>query len=290
MNYRYLAVDFGDSNVGLSVSNGLLTRPLPVFKYPKCDYHKLRRHLIKVINFNKIVYVIVGIPLNDKSSSKIKEIFLSIIFKENFLKEKVIWINEDDSTSEALKFKARRRMKEDSISASIILDRFLLKKKWSNDMNEFDSTKKITEKDFIFLKKRVDELEKSRQGIVEKRRFVDGDRSENADWIVLTQEFEIISREIDRLRKAISEISEVISDQETKKDFVDIGSKVTYEIINETNPTTHEIEITHEIMTDPFNNKVSCKSPLGTSLRLRRVGDVLELPNLNYKIKILEIK
>lgn len=133
-------------------------------------------------------------------------------------------------------------------------------------MNEFD-TKKITEKDFAFLKRRVDELEKARQNVIEKRKFVDGDRSENADWIVLTQEFETISREIERLRKAISEISEVVPDQETRTDFVDVGSKVTYEIVGEESSGSHEIEITHEIMTDPFKNRVSCKSPLGISLR-----------------------
>lgn len=90
MSYLYLSVDFGDSYVGLSVSNGIIPRTLPVFKYPKGDYEKLRLHLVEIINLNKVSYVVIGVPFDVKSSSKIKEIFLSVVFRERFLREKII--------------------------------------------------------------------------------------------------------------------------------------------------------------------------------------------------------
>jgi RNase H-fold protein (predicted Holliday junction resolvase) len=91
MNYRYLAIDFGESNVGFAVSNGFLARPLEVFKYPQGNYNVLKNYLFKIIEKNNPDVIVVGIPSsNIKSTLKIKEIFLSFLLNESNLKEKIV--------------------------------------------------------------------------------------------------------------------------------------------------------------------------------------------------------
>lgn len=125
MNYRYLAIDFGESYVGFAVSNGILARPLEVFKYPQGNYKILQKHLFKIIEKNSPSLIIVGIPLSSLNSSlKIKDIFNNFLFDKNNWKEKLIWFDEDYSTKEAILLKKKRRMREDSIAASIILEKY----------------------------------------------------------------------------------------------------------------------------------------------------------------------
>lgn len=125
MNYHYLAIDFGESNVGFAVSNGSLAKPLPIFKYPQGSYQFLRIHILELLRINKPVVIVVGIPANENSSSKIKHIFLSLIFEESELRQKIVWANEDFSTQEATLLKKRKRLREDSIAASIILENYI---------------------------------------------------------------------------------------------------------------------------------------------------------------------
>lgn len=127
MSYYYLAIDFGESNIGLSVSNGFLSQPLKVFKYPRNNYQILKEYLIRIINENKVSVVIIGVPFsNEKNTSKIKNIFLSFIFEEEEFKKKIVWVNEDYSTKEAILLKKRKKKREDSIAASIFLENYFL--------------------------------------------------------------------------------------------------------------------------------------------------------------------
>ncbi|WNE41841.1 MAG: Putative pre-16S rRNA nuclease [Mycoplasmataceae bacterium] len=126
MSYRYLAIDFGESYVGFAVSNGILARPLEVFKYPQANYKILQKHLFKIIEKNAPSVIIVGIPLSSPNSSlKIKEIFNDFLFDKSGWKEKLIWFDEDYSTKEAILLKKKKRMREDSIAASIVLEKYL---------------------------------------------------------------------------------------------------------------------------------------------------------------------
>lgn len=125
MSYQYLAIDFGQSYVGFSVSNGYLTKPLDVFKYPQGNYQVLRNHLFKIIEKYNPSFVVIGVPLSNVNSTlKIKEIFLSLIFKDTEIEKKIVWFNEDYSTKKAILLKKRKRMREDSIAASIILENY----------------------------------------------------------------------------------------------------------------------------------------------------------------------
>jgi RNase H-fold protein (predicted Holliday junction resolvase) len=126
MNCLYLGIDFGESYVGFAISNGSLAKPLEVFKYPQGNYEILKAHIFEVIKKNNPVFIVIGIPSNESISLKIKNIFFSLIFGESELRKKIIWANEDFSTKEAILLKKRkRRIREDSIAASIILENYI---------------------------------------------------------------------------------------------------------------------------------------------------------------------
>ncbi|HXN54611.1 MAG TPA: Holliday junction resolvase RuvX [Mycoplasmatales bacterium] len=289
MKYKYLSIDFGETYVGLSISNGLIPKPLPVFKYKSNNYGVLRKYLIDLIEENGFSFIIIGVPSNEKMLFKVKNIFLSEIFIEEKLRSKIIWINEDYTTEEAIKFKSRRRMREDSISASIILNRFFLKEIY---MNENNATKKMIQKDYDSLIGRITTLERERRDLVnDKLKFFTNDRSENADYSEIRKKVDSIDEELNKIRWTVREITKVVPDNEIKNDFVDLGNKVVYEIIGKEG-IIHEVEIVHEALTDPSKNKVSIKSPFGSSLKMKKVGDVLNISNFDYsyKIRILEIK
>jgi RNase H-fold protein (predicted Holliday junction resolvase) len=125
MNCLYLGIDFGESYVGFAISNGSLAKPLEVFKYPQKNYEILKTHIFEVIKKNNPVFIVIGIPSNESVSLKIKNIFFSCIFGKSELKKKIIWANEDFSTKEAILLKKRKRIREDSIAASIILENYI---------------------------------------------------------------------------------------------------------------------------------------------------------------------
>src|ERR1700735_566285 len=198
MKYKYLSIDFGETYVGLSISNGLIPKPLPVFKYKSNNYGVLRKYLIDLIEENGFSFIIIGVPSNEKMLFKVKNIFLSEIFIEEKLRSKIIWINEDYTTEEAIKFKSRRRMREDSISASIILNRFFLKEIY---MNENNATKKMIQKDYDSLIGRITTLERERRDLVnDKLKFFTNDRSENADYSEIRKKVDSIDEELNKIR------------------------------------------------------------------------------------------
>lgn len=126
MNCLYLGIDFGESYVGFAISNGFLAKPLEVFKYPQGNYKILKSYIFEVIRKNNPIFIVIGIPSNENSSLKIKNIFLYLIFEESELKKKIVWANEDFSTKEAILLKKKRkRIREDSIAASIILENYI---------------------------------------------------------------------------------------------------------------------------------------------------------------------
>lgn len=157
----------------------------------------------------------------------------------------------------------------------------------------------ITEKGYQLIKKRLSELEKNSKVIADKLSYarLDGDLSENADWIILRENLEIAQDKINKMRTLL-ENSDVISksDHEESLKFIQVGSNVSYCILKsdgtlETKES--EIEITSEMDSDPFVNKVSDQSPFGASLIGKEVGDIVEVtsPKVsnNYKVKVLKI-
>lgn len=155
----------------------------------------------------------------------------------------------------------------------------------------------ITEKGYQLIKKRLSELEKNSKVIADKLSYarLDGDLSENADWIILRENLENAQDKINKMRSLL-ENSEIISKNEEDAEFIQVGSNVTYAILKNDGTleeTTSEIEITSEMDSDPFVNKVSNQSPFGSSLIGKEVGAIVEVvspkASNSYKVKVLKV-
>jgi transcription elongation factor GreA len=162
-------------------------------------------------------------------------------------------------------------------------------------MNKTQLTKTVmmTKNGYQLLKSKLIDLEKESKIISNKLTYarIDGDLSENADWKALRENLEITHDKINKIRKDL-ENSNIIQGNDKNNDSVRIGNKVVYSIIGK--DETLEVEITSEIEANPFVNKVSYLSPLGSALLNKEIGKVVEINNSNvlnkYKVKILKIR
>ena len=113
-----------------------------------------------------------------------------------------------------------------------------------------------------------------------------GDLSENAEYDAAREKQGQIEDRIAEIEKTLENAQEIKSN---KKDIISIGSIVTLD-----NKFTNQKEIYSIVSTyeaDPFENKISNKSPLALSLMGKSKGDVVivEAPT-KYEVKILDIK
>ena len=113
-----------------------------------------------------------------------------------------------------------------------------------------------------------------------------GDLSENAEYDAARSEQAEVEGRITQLEVMI-EKAEII--EQTAKDNVSIGSKVTIEYVEEDDSETYTIVGTSEV--DPFANKISNESPIAKAILGLKVGDVATVvcDAGNYQVKILEI-
>jgi transcription elongation factor GreA len=157
----------------------------------------------------------------------------------------------------------------------------------------------ITKRGYQLLREKISKLEEYSKKITEKLVYakIDGDLSENADWIVLKENWENNRDKINKMRYLL-ENSDVIlkSDDKEEMRFIQIGSNVVYSILDDDSSLqekTLNVEITSEIDSDPFIGKISHQSPFGSSLIGKEVGDIIEIISSNrlnnYKVKVLEI-
>jgi len=151
----------------------------------------------------------------------------------------------------------------------------------------------ITEKGYQLLKNKLIDLEKNSKVISDKLTYarIDGDLSENAEWKALRENLEITHDKILRIRRDLDNAT-IITGNDNNNESVRIGNKVLYSLLNR--KEISEVEITSEVDSDPFINKISYLSPLGASLLNKKINEVVEInkshPLNNYRIKILEIK
>lgn len=113
-----------------------------------------------------------------------------------------------------------------------------------------------------------------------------GDLSENAEYDAARSEQAEVEGRITQLEVMI-EKAEIID--QTAKDSVSIGSKVTIEYVEDDDSETYTIVGTSEV--DPFANKISNESPIAKAILGLKVGDIATVicDAGNYQIKILEI-
>ncbi len=113
-----------------------------------------------------------------------------------------------------------------------------------------------------------------------------GDLSENAEYDAARDKQAQIEDRIAEIEKTLENAQEIKSN---KKDIITIGSTVTIKNKLANAKETYSIVSTYEA--DPFENKISNKSPLALSLIGKSKGDVVmvEAPT-KYEVEILDIK
>ncbi len=98
-----------------------------------------------------------------------------------------------------------------------------------------------------------------------------GDRSENAEYIYGKKKLREIDRRIRFLTKRL-ESAEVVQSNEVDRGGVRFGA--TVELVDE-NGKVSRYRIVGPDEADPSQGRISFKSPLGSSLMKRKVGDVI---------------
>ena len=154
----------------------------------------------------------------------------------------------------------------------------------------------INEKKILLTKEAIKELKEELKTLIEVKRpeviqeIVDaraqGDLSENAEYEAAREKQGLIEDRIAEIEKTLENAQEI---KTSKKDIISIGSVVTIKNKFSNQKETYSIVSTYE--SDPFENKISNKSPLALSLIGKSKGDVVivEAPT-KYEIEILDIK
>ena len=114
-----------------------------------------------------------------------------------------------------------------------------------------------------------------------------GDLSENADYDAARNEQAIVEGRIKEL-ELLLEKAELIESKSTDK--VELGT--TIRIKYDDDDDVEEYRIVGSKEADPSNNKISNESPLAKAVMGHKAGEVcvVESPNGNYNVEILEIK
>jgi len=141
----------------------------------------------------------------------------------------------------------------------------------------------------LLTKEGYDELKKELEyRINEKRKEISvllgqakdmGDLSENESYTAMTEEMHNNEYRILELQ-AILDNSKIV--ENCNKNKVCVGAKVTVLIDGKSEKT---LEIVGEDQADPFEDKISYLSPIGSALMKKKVGDKVEIVGTTYEIK-----
>ena len=115
-----------------------------------------------------------------------------------------------------------------------------------------------------------------------------GDLSENADYDAARNEQAQVEGRIKELELLLEE-AELIEKKDTDK--IALGATVTIKYIDD-DDDVEEYRIVGSKEADPSNDKISNESPLAKAVMGHKVGEVcvVESPNGNYNVEIMEIK
>lgn len=131
----------------------------------------------------------------------------------------------------------------------------------------------VTPEKFDELKQELERLKTVKQprAIVEVKRLAEmGDFSENAAYSIAKGRLRAIN---DRITELTEYLKHAVIIQPSQSGVVQLGSTVTVEISGKQKTYT----ILGSSETDPASGVISHKSPLGTALMGRRVGDTVEI-------------
>jgi len=153
-----------------------------------------------------------------------------------------------------------------------------------------DKQIQVTDKGLKALQEELSILvDKKRPKVVARleRARNEGDLSENSDYIAAKEELEFLDGRIDELKYVVDH-AETVDTSNIPDDQVALGTIVTLQV----NGDTHEYEIVGEWEADPMKKKISPKSPLGSQLVGKQIGQsvVVEAPAGNIAYEIKEVK
>ncbi|MCL2755709.1 MAG: transcription elongation factor GreA [Firmicutes bacterium] len=140
------------------------------------------------------------------------------------------------------------------------------------------------------LEARLDELVSRRAEIAANIKAAReyGDLRENAEYAAAREAQNNLEMEINEIQANLPKVK-VFSYAKVETDEVNVGTKVTVEIVGRKSKI--DFVITGVLESDIENNYVSDKSPIGSALMGKKVGDEIEVkvPAGKLKYKIIKI-
>ena len=147
----------------------------------------------------------------------------------------------------------------------------------------------LTAKGFAELEEELNELrttkrEENIQAIKEARSH--GDLSENSEYDAARDEQAKIEARIQELEYKLEHATIIDA---SNKDTVNVGCDVTILYVDDDEEDTYSI--VGSLEADPFENKISNESPIGSAIIGKKVGDIVDVAanGSSYKVKILKI-
>ena len=142
LNRQILALDLGSKRIGIAISNGSALIPTPLTTIKRKKFESDVNQLIKIIKENKVMALVIGLPLNmngtegrrcqstrDFAKELLKKINIDLIFWDERLTTK----SANDILSKSTLSREKKQLAIDKIAASLILENALEFIKNNND-------------------------------------------------------------------------------------------------------------------------------------------------------------
>lgn len=131
-----------------------------------------------------------------------------------------------------------------------------------------------------------DKTEEVKKALAEARSF--GDLSENSEYDEAKNEQAKVAARIAELEELITH-AEIIDESELKEDVINLGSTVIAYDYDMEEEVEYSIVGTNE--SDPMRGRISDRSPIGSAMIGKVVGDVVsvETPSGEIKFKVLSV-
>lgn len=135
---RVLGIDYGESHIGLAISDKLLFTAQALGNYRSKNKEEDKKYYKGLVKKYEISEIVVGFPLrmNGSSGTRVARTKEFAEWLEKILKIPVIFWDERLSTKEALRILGQQKMKarkkkilKDQIAASVILSSYLESKR-----------------------------------------------------------------------------------------------------------------------------------------------------------------
>ena len=148
----------------------------------------------------------------------------------------------------------------------------------------------ITSEGFLELEEELIRLKtEERPLVIEaiKEARAQGDLAENAEYDAARTEQAELENKIAELEYKLN--NAIIIKKKKSNGYVDLGSTVEIEYLQD--KEIEKYQIVGSLEADPFENKISNESPIGSTIINKKVGDILQVesPTGSYEIKIIKI-